>query len=253
MEDFIYIFYIAFYFFIFTFVPSLIILNIIISTKNMDMFINTYTEIVKKCDDLLVFNLKKENSFVKHKSYRKLAARLVKKNIPKKATYDVLKPFNIIPSLTNIQVCNFDNDREKYIFNSMLWYYSVMREQPIFNRFNINYYNLDMPRKAYVDRRIEIIGYILLRELIRSDKMYDYKEIKDIILNYYDNIFTCSENINEIINKIKKEIKNVPEYLIENMEKEIKTNEDMFFELYSKDNMSQRQKKGKKGLLYPKL
>ena len=253
MVDIMYMFFIAFYCFIFTVVPSLIIVYLFISTRNMDMFINTYTEIVKKCDDLLVFNLKKENSFVKHKSYRKLAARLVKKNIPKKATYDVLKPFNIIPSLTNIQVCNFDNDREKYIFNSMLWYYSVMREQPIFNRFNINYYNLDMPRKAYVDRRIEIIGYILLRELIRSDKMYDYKEIKDIILNYYDNIFTCSENINEIINKIKKEIKNVPEYLIENMEKEIKTNEDMFFELYSKDNMSQRQKKGKKGLLYPKL
>lgn len=253
MLDIMYMFFIAFYCFIFTVVPSLIIVYLFISTRNMDMFINTYTEIVKKCDDLLVFNLKKENSFVKHKSYRKLAARLVKKNIPKKATYDVLKPFNIIPSLTNIQVCNFDNDREKYIFNSMLWYYSVMREQPIFNRFNINYYNLDMPRKAYVDRRIEIIGYILLRELIRSDKMYDYKEIKDIILNYYDNIFTCSENINEIINKIKKEIKNVPEYLIENMEKEIKTNEDMFFELYSKDNMSQRQKKGKKGLLYPKL
>ncbi|MCO8194104.1 hypothetical protein [Anaerofustis sp. NSJ-163] len=253
MLDIMYMFFIAFYCFIFTVVPSLIIVYLFISTRNMDMFINTYTEIVKKCDDLLVFNLKKENSFVKHKSYRKLAGRLVKKNIPKKATYDVLKPFNIIPSLTNIQVCNFDNDREKYIFNSMLWYYSVMREQPIFNRFNINYYNLDMPRKAYVDRRIEIIGYILLRELIRSDKMYDYKEIKDIILNYYDNIFTCSENINEIINKIKKEIKNVPEYLIENMEKEIKTNEDMFFELYSKDNMSKRQKQGKKGLLYPKL
>ncbi|WP_329385113.1 hypothetical protein [Anaerofustis butyriciformans] len=83
--------------------------------------------------------------------------------------------------------------------------------------------------------------------------MYDYKEIKDIILNYYDNIFTCSENINEIINKIKKEIKNIPAYLIENMEEEIKTDEDMFFELYSKDNMSKRQKQGKKGLLYPKL
>lgn len=253
MLDIMYMFFIAFYCFIFTVVPSLIIVHLFISTRNMDMFINTYTEIVKKCDDLLVFNLKKENSFVKHKSYRKLAARLVKKNIPKKATYDVLKPFNIIPSLTNIQVCNFDNDREKYIFNSMLWYYSVMREQPIFNRFNINYYNLDMPRKAYVDRRIEIIGYILLRELIKSHKMYDYKEIKDIILNYYDNIFTCSENINEIINKIKNEIKNIPAYLIENMEEEIKTDEDMFFELYSKDNMSKRQKQGKKGLLYPKL
>ncbi|MGO5358491.1 hypothetical protein ACTQYZ_04230 [Anaerofustis sp. LCP19S3_F7] len=83
--------------------------------------------------------------------------------------------------------------------------------------------------------------------------MYDYKEIKDIILNYYDNIFTCSENINEIINKIKNEIKNIPVYLIENMEEEIKTDEDMFFELYSKDNMSKRQKQGKKGLLYPKL
>lgn len=253
MLDIMYMFFIAFYCFIFTVVPSLIIVYLFISTRNMDMFINTYTEIVKKCDDLLVFNFKKENSFVKHKSYRKLAARLVKKNIPKKATYDVLKPFNIIPSLTNIQVCNFDNDREKYIFNSMLWYYSVMREQPIFNRFNINYYNLDMPRKAYVDRRIEIIGYILLRELIKSHKMYDYKEIKDIILNYYDNIFTCSENINEIINKIKNEIKNIPVYLIENMEEEIKTDEDMFFELYSKDNMSKRQKQGKKGLLYPKL
>ena len=243
MLDIMYMFFIAFYCFIFTVVPLLIIVHLFISTRNMDMFINTYTEIVKKCDDLLVFNLKKENSFVKHKSYRKLAARLVKKNIPKKATYDVLKPFNIIPSLTNIQVCDFDNDREKYIFNSMLWYYSVMREQPIFNRFNINYYNLDIPRKAYVDRRIEIIGYILLRELIKSHKMYDYKEIKDIILNYYDNIFTCSENINEIIKKIKKEIKNIPAYLIENM----------FFELYSKDNMSKRQKQGKKGLLYPKL
>lgn len=253
MLDIMYMFFIAFYCFIFTVVPSLIIVHLFISTRNMDMFINTYTEIVKKCDDLLVFNLKKENSFVKHKSYRKLAARLVKKNIPKKATYDVLKPFNIIPSLTNIQVCDFDNDREKYIFNSMLWYYSVMREQPIFNRFNINYYNLDMQRKAYVDRRIEIIGYILLRELIKSDKMYDYKEIKDIILNYYDNIFTCSENTNEIINKIKSEIKNIPAYLIENMEEEIKTDEDMFFELYSKDNMSKRQKQGKKGLLYPKL
>lgn len=253
MVDIMYMFFIAFYFFICTVVPALILVNLFISTRNMDMFINTYTEIVKKCDDLLVFNLKKGNSFVKHKSYRKLAARLVKKNIPKKATYDILKPFSIIPSLTNIQVCDFGNDREKYVFNTMLWYYSVMREQPIFNRFNINYYNLDMPRKAYVDRRIEIIGYILLRELIKSDKMYDYKEIKDIILNYYDNIFTCSENTNEVINKIKSEIKNIPAYLIENMEEEIKTDEDMFFELYSKDNMSKRQKQGRKGLLYPKL
>ncbi|WP_138269726.1 hypothetical protein, partial [Anaerofustis stercorihominis] len=89
MLDIMYMFFIAFYCFIFTVVPSLIIVYLFISTRNMDMFINTYTEIVKKCDDLLVFNLKKENSFVKHKSYRKLAGRLVKKNIPKKATYDV--------------------------------------------------------------------------------------------------------------------------------------------------------------------
>ena len=51
-----------------------------------------------------------------------------------------------------------------------------------------------------------------------------------------------------IIRKIKDN-----ETALAEFEKEIKTNEDMFFELYSKDNMSQRQKKGKKGLLYPKL
>lgn len=253
MEDITYLFYIALYFIICTVIPALIIVNIFISTKNMDMFLNKYTEIVKKCDDLLVLNLKKKNSFIKHNHYRTLASRLVKKNIPKKATYDILKPFKIIPALTNIQVCSFDSEKEKYIMDTMLWYYSVMLEQPLFNRFKINYYNLDIKRRTYVDKRVEIMGYILLRELLKSDTLYEYEQIKEIIIKYYNKIFTYAKNIDEIKENIQKEIKNIPSYLIENIEEEIKTDEKMFFEFSPKTEVSLRQKKAKRGLLYPKL
>ena len=158
--------------------------NDIISYTRKTIIIDNLTELNK----FLLQNNENNRKVRLNKNYRKAIYNKCIKNI-KNINY-----FNLTETFNNLNVCNNSNENK---FNNL----SLVKYHNSFNNYYVTIKKISFNNNA-------VIGYHVILDLIKNDKLYNYvKEYSDKLIKYESKILNYDVNNSTLFNPYGKDVK----------------------------------------------